>query len=166
MVHIGELRLGFFYTKDSRTLSEIGGGEEVSLSFEYAKTASGNVVAMLSKDGEVLDMDDIPCEEVCNACGGHFISFVRHGNTTAFLVSPSTLEYDSEFTYAEGNLCSLFVNGEDLSLKVERIAGGVRKEEVERFEQYLLVVTNLPLSENEEKREVDVSCAKAALFRL
>lgn len=179
MVHIGGLPFGFFYTKDKNTLVEIDRKEEgesspllatfsgvVNLPSEYAKTASGNVVVLLDKEWNVLDVDDIPCDDVFTACGETFISFLRGEDTIVFVVSPSLLEMFAEITAGhEGELSSIEVDSDSFRLNVLTIGNMVNAKDVEGSGKYLVLAAKSgAVSEDKVRRKITVSSASAGLF--
>lgn len=167
MEHVSGLHIGFFYTKYNDVLVEIGEENEgvAKLPSEYAKTVSGNVLALVSGSGDVLDVDDIPCDKVFEVSGGSFVSFVRNGNVCAFLVDPSTLEMRSEVTSGRlGELSAIEVESDAFTLRVLTVSNHVDASEVESGEKYLLVVTTGGVTENKNDKTVVVSSAAAKLF--
>jgi hypothetical protein len=169
MVEFYDKKIGlFFYKTDTNTYSEIGVGKtEVNIEDDYAKTCTGNVLLLLDKNNDILDIDDIPTEESEEICGDGFIGFVRADGIHAFAVGYNMLLADNCFTLNEdGNtIKSLDIYSKDFRLKVPNVYQSVSFHDINE-NSILLIYTDLPVESNSINETVGIKMARLEILQL
>ena len=165
MVEVGDKKIGFFYQKNSKTYNEIGKSNfEVVNNEEYARHCSENVVLLLSKENEILDIDDIPTEESIETTGTEFVSFVKSENVYAFVVGSEMYDEMKVDSDAKGLIKSFSIYTEDFELSAT-VSNGCNLSELAGDTVLLVYTDEVPFVDN-EKKTVVLTQANAEIFSI
>lgn len=160
MIQIGSYNVGLFYEKNPTIYCEMGNSNfEVKNSNEYARTATSNVVLLLDKGNNIVDIDDIPTEEAFAASDGQFIAFLKSGNVYAFLINKDCIYLDDD-EYIKinsvGDIEYLKIESDDFELEATiDMDYTVKINDLEENDMLLLHLEIIPkITKNEQKTNV------------
>lgn len=168
MIDLENYRIGLFHETNATTYNELGDSNfKVKNEREYASTSTNNVVLLLNKNNEVVDIDDIPVESTFELLDERFVAFLQGEKVCAFVVNKDDIFLgDEDFikTNSQGLLTYVKILSDDFDLEATLdIDNTININDLEDKDMLLLYLEASPkIIRNETKSNVYLfmGCAK------